>query len=550
MVSIIVPVYNAEKYLDCCLESIVNQTYPKLQIILIDDGSTDGSFHIIQKWINRDNRILAVREENSGQGIARNRGLDLATGQYIMFVDADDWLEPDCVSCLRKSIEENRTDIVIGLISKTSLDDNSESTILKEYDGEMLSGDKLIETIFQITTYVHSRLIKKEIFDVNNIRFPNHYFEDIAIMPLIYASASSIFFIRKVVYHYRNNSGSTVNSINKIDDRIRCIDTLLNEFRNRGIYNTYESQLKEYIVERCQINLRCVKGLANRVYVTFEDKQNNYVNKLGMNSWKLPKLYTFGSYNLMIVAKIFMQVADTETLPDYYGGESVISCMGESNTELLETNIHHKNSFRETCIFYDFEKTFTHLNPGRFKDVDYILVDFLDERFDIGKTTKGEFFTLSDYFKDIKDTVDLQYTVIESFSDEWFELWKESFERFICQLSKYVDLNKVIFIKSKLACTYYDDDGNYPFENRFQIEKINCNLEKCYQIAEQRSPESIFFDVLELDSYRTNKAFRHGCFPWHLNDGAYLDMSKMIKRNLYLLGAKNNGTDKNIEDRA
>ena len=206
MVSIIVPVYNAEKYLDCCLESIVNQTYEKLQIILIDDGSTDRSYQIIQKWKDKDSRIIAVWEENSGQGIARNKGLELATGQYIMFVDADDWLELDSVSCLRKSIEENCTDIAIGLISKTGLDDNSKTAIIKEYDGEILSGNRLKNTFYQITTFAASRLINKKIFDDNVIRFPNHYFEDTAMMPLIYVSARSISFLKKVVYHYRNNS--------------------------------------------------------------------------------------------------------------------------------------------------------------------------------------------------------------------------------------------------------------------------------------------------------------------------------------------------------
>ena len=107
----------------------------------------------------------------------------------------------------------------------------------------------------------------------------------------------------------------------------------------------------------------------------------------------------------------------------------------------------------------------------------------------------------------------------------------------------------MLFIKSKLTNTYYDDDGNYPFDNSLQIEKINSNLEKCYEIARHKSPESIFFDVSELDSYMTNRVFRHGCFPWHLNDDAYLDISKMIKRTLYSLGAKNCGTDESIEDR-
>ena len=95
LISVIVPVYNVEEYLDRCIESIVNQTYKNLEILLIDDGSTDNSYNICDKWAKKDNRIKVVHKENGGVSSARNVGLDVATGDYIGFVDSDDYISID-----------------------------------------------------------------------------------------------------------------------------------------------------------------------------------------------------------------------------------------------------------------------------------------------------------------------------------------------------------------------------------------------------------------------------------------------------------------------
>ena len=97
MISIIVPVYNSEKYIDKCLDSILNQTYKDLEIVLVNDGSNDQSLKILEKYALRDTRIKVVNQENKGVAAARNTGLDNATGEYILYVDSDDWIENNMV---------------------------------------------------------------------------------------------------------------------------------------------------------------------------------------------------------------------------------------------------------------------------------------------------------------------------------------------------------------------------------------------------------------------------------------------------------------------
>lgn len=114
MVSIIVPVYNTAKYLPKCIESILNQTYSDLELILVDDGSTDDSIKICQKYAVMDKRIIVLHKDNGGQGSARNKGLDQARGEYLAFVDSDDAIEPNLLEVLMKNLADADADISCG----------------------------------------------------------------------------------------------------------------------------------------------------------------------------------------------------------------------------------------------------------------------------------------------------------------------------------------------------------------------------------------------------------------------------------------------------
>ena len=113
LISIIVPVYNAEKYLAKCLESLISQTYKNIEIILIDDGSKDESEKICQTYCAKDARIIVKKQKNAGASSARNRGVDLAKGKYILFVDADDYVSDDYIEYLYRLIKSHHTDIGI-----------------------------------------------------------------------------------------------------------------------------------------------------------------------------------------------------------------------------------------------------------------------------------------------------------------------------------------------------------------------------------------------------------------------------------------------------
>lgn len=114
LISIIIPIYNTERYLDRCIKSVVSQTYKRLEIILIDDGSTDGSLAISEKYVSEDPRAKLIRQSNRGASAARNAGLDIAQGDYVMFVDSDDWIETNMAETLLEGLKSSKTDMIIS----------------------------------------------------------------------------------------------------------------------------------------------------------------------------------------------------------------------------------------------------------------------------------------------------------------------------------------------------------------------------------------------------------------------------------------------------
>lgn len=210
MISVIVPVYNVEQYLDRCLTSLVRQTYSDLQIILVDDGSTDGCAGMCDAWAKKDPRILTVHQSNQGLSEARNAGLRLATGRYLAFVDSDDFVEPNMYRYMVEAMERTGSDIAAcgryrfdnetgnRRIMHTCRKESVFST--EEAIGALLCGGEMEETVWD-------KVFKAELF--RGISFPKGEInEDIAVTPEVFAGADRIVGVDRAFYYYCINSGS------------------------------------------------------------------------------------------------------------------------------------------------------------------------------------------------------------------------------------------------------------------------------------------------------------------------------------------------------
>ena len=169
MISVIIPVYNVEKYLDTCLRSVLTNTYSDLEVICVNDGSTDGSLEILQKWQAEDPRIVIVSHENRGLPEARNSGLDVMTGEYTAFIDADDWVHPKYFESMLKCMEETGADMVVCETRKFAPEETVEVDLTINPQFRMLTAKEFFKKTY-VRRAVWARLLRSH--DTNSLRFP------------------------------------------------------------------------------------------------------------------------------------------------------------------------------------------------------------------------------------------------------------------------------------------------------------------------------------------------------------------------------------------
>lgn len=199
-VSVIIPVYNVEQYLSKCLESVINQTLQDIEIICINDGSTDNSLQILEEYAQKDSRIIVINQQNQGVAAARNKGLEIASGCYIGFVDPDDWVDSDFFEKLYEKSENETIDILKGNFDIVHTDGTTETTKEQEQIEKELQ-----QTNFPFNSFYSawlSAIYKKDLIDNYKINFPDTlYLEDIAFLHKFLYVASSFGLVNNTFYH-------------------------------------------------------------------------------------------------------------------------------------------------------------------------------------------------------------------------------------------------------------------------------------------------------------------------------------------------------------
>lgn len=220
-VSIIVPIYNVEKYLEQCLESILKQTLKEIEIICINDGSTDGSGKILEKYSKLDQRIHIIKKVNSGYGHSMNLGMDMAKGEYIGIVESDDVAELDMFEILYTQAKQYDLDVSRGHYNKwLSIENTKTAEDLSFVPHEELINLKENQMPFYQAPSIWAAIYRAELIKKNNIKFletPGASYQDTSFIFKIYALANSFFLSEKIIINYRiDNENSSINSEDKI----------------------------------------------------------------------------------------------------------------------------------------------------------------------------------------------------------------------------------------------------------------------------------------------------------------------------------------------
>lgn len=243
-VSVIVPVYNVEKYLEKCLESLVNQKFNNYEIIVVNDGSPDNSQKIIDKYIKKYPKLIkGYKKENGGVSSARNYGLKNAIGDYIAFVDSDDYVKEDYLSLLYNEAKIHNYDIIMcDMIKKSSTNEE----VLNCY----VNGNDIVKNLLVSLPAIWNKMYKKSLFLENKIEFPDIlYGEDLATTGKLLMHAKNIGYVNKALYYYIIRDGSIMHQQKynkKMSDIFKSLDILTNYFKEKDYYEKYKEEI-EYL---------------------------------------------------------------------------------------------------------------------------------------------------------------------------------------------------------------------------------------------------------------------------------------------------------------
>ena len=280
LISVIVPVYNVDKYIDRCIETIVNQTYRNIEILLIDDGSTDDSGKICDTWANKDKRITVIHKENAGVSSARNLGLENSHGHFISFIDSDDSIDRNMYYEMKKMIEETNSDICFCDI-KYIRNGNIEEK--KHLDKEIFNKEEILKSLFDyngLNLAAWNKLFRTNV--IKNIRFREDISirEDALFCAEAFDNSKKICHLKKMPYNYYYREGSALNSknLNKEITKLLANSEIIKILKKNNV-NIFIEQEIQYICNFYKLKKEIEKRKLDINLTKYEEKVNEYLKE-------------------------------------------------------------------------------------------------------------------------------------------------------------------------------------------------------------------------------------------------------------------------------
>ncbi|WP_459501950.1 glycosyltransferase [Bacillus sp. C1] len=322
-VSVIIPVYNAGKYITQCIESLLNQTLQECEFIFVNDGSTDNSREIIEKYRKLDGRIILINQRNQGVSVARNRGLDLAAGEYVGFVDADDSVKRDMYRVLYDSVKENNCDVVISNF-ESEMEGHKVTTKYPFPIDTVLKRDYIEQELLpyflkadNLNTVVN-KMYRNHIIKENDVKFPNGIAlgEDGMFNVEFFSIATRMKYINYTGYHYREVVGSATRNISERDYFERAVEVYTME-----LPKIYTDKLNKVKINQLK-SIKFMNSVMSYIHVYFTPskdisfgKRYKYVKSMIRNKHvreALPMYYSeiynkLGRYERLIINLIKRQ---------------------------------------------------------------------------------------------------------------------------------------------------------------------------------------------------------------------------------------------------
>ena len=532
-VSVIVPVYNVGEYIDQCMESICGQTYREQEILVIYDESADDSLERLRCWSERDKRIrLVINDERKGLGAARNKGLRMASGDYVVYVDSDDWLKEDFIETLCQAIGETGADYVSSIGYFEADNEKIEKTTTLPagtYTGDLgrimvLLGEAPVvwKKIFNREWLLKKQLFQPEIFSYEDWGY------DIVLVP----ETEKIVLIPEIGVFYRRNHKDDLSHdvmIRILGDFRRTLEFGLSQARERGIFKRYRLAIEAYIAHDVFWREQLAREAGNEEALRLLQgiRKDFLEEQFGCRHlYEFKRHICMGSFALRWIVQ--STTAPLKKL-EHFAFSGLAAAM--SYHEAVE--VRHDNRLRKRQVEQDISGAFAEA-ISQLTEKTILFMDFLEERNPVLEMQGGAYMTESEAYLGAEGAPPVKRR-IASGTPEFMDLWRRARRKLEEALSSKRELVSVVLVRNRMSERYGNMDSTREFDG---IEEIRRNNEMFAEMEDDflSRCRAAGVKVMELSLPKelrfADEDFRHGCEPQYMNSALYIWMRYELYKQL------------------
>lgn len=529
LISIIIAVYNVENYVSQCIESVAAQTYSNLEILIMEGKSTDNSLKICREWEKKDSRITVVSRKDGGLGPARNYGISIANGEYLFFVDSDDYLPERAIEMLWLEVTDEQVDLVAGGFEII----NEEGSIADIITPIRYGCNEIIQNIQEKKFYIRrgiiavwGKLYRTSLWKRTGLAMPAGAAEDMAVFPSIVVAANKIICCDFVVYEYRKGGQNSLSDdARNYGEVYKVVDCYANWIKLQGKFLDYYNSLLFF-------SKREILNSLNRLEETIDDKEiyhrefeNVFYSKLKEHFGsdcledKL-LLFPIGSYNTRWICNKAQpksnknHVAFTSTVSQFFNDNKPLVCF---QTE---------SAFRQRALLDDCEKAVKSRLRKMSDTIDYVALDFMNDIYNAVELENGAVLAQSEVYDEAKKGDVSIERIVKWSSTEYFEMWKAAC-RHLCKLLKNINC-EVILLQTRYVERYYDGYLFRKFDNCKDIQEKNEKLESMEKFFLENCKNYVHIVPLSENAKYADVHFAYGCRSDYLCYKAQIQMVEGI----------------------
>lgn len=546
-ISIIIPFNNVETYIEKCLTSVVNQTLKDIEIICVNDASDDNSRNIVESFQKEDSRIKIIDiETRQGQGYARNRALEIAQGEYIGFVDSDDWIETDMFQELYNKAKENDNDITIcqareydDINEKFIISDYYSLTILNRMEDKVFSAEDTKDELLDINVVLWNKIYKREYLLKINEKFPEGFiYEDLPFFFGTYLSAKKIQIVWKNLYIYRiNRKNSTMLQFNnKVLDRIPMVSLTYEKLKRYDFLNDIQKKIQGWIINDLFHRYTLLKEKCQKEYFFLMKKVFLSLDIQDINDTYWQQVYHFKGYLLVInnsfddfnqkLFKEYLDIHEVENRLRYSSYEkSEIDKKITRVYEEITKNYEYTNNLNNKAIdkinivedssnkkIYEINNTITNNFNSKIQDINNEIKNIYEEiTFNYDKSVeifsqnieklkneiKSDILNCQDNFKKLSSNLEEKINYIEQDLNNKNNYTNAKIDEKITGLNNNIN-NKISSLYEKLSNDYSEITN--------LIENASNTLKKEIELEEAKNTSEIK-EIINLNKVKTEEAF-------------------------------------------